>query len=101
VSYSSNQWPGGFTGNLTVVNTGSTAVNNWSLTFTFPGNQQITQGWNGVFSQSGSAVTITAPSWSTSIPANGTINPGFNGSWSGSNPTPTSFKLNGVTCSIA
>jgi hypothetical protein len=28
-----------------------------------------------------------------------TANFGFNGSYSGSNATPTSFKLNGVTCS--
>jgi cellulase/cellobiase CelA1 len=101
VSYAVNQWPGGFTANLTITNSNSSAINGWNLVFTFSGNQQVTQGWNGVYSQSGSQVTITNAAWNGMIPANGSVNPGFNGSWSGSNPVPTSFKLNGITCSIA
>ncbi len=100
VSYAVNQWPGGFTGNITITNTGSSAINGWSLVFTFPGSQQVTQGWNGVFSQSGSKVTITNASWNSTIMTNSSVNPGFNGSWTGSNPSPTSFQLNGTTCSI-
>ncbi len=99
VTYTVNQWPSGFTANLTVTNTGTTALNGWTLTFTFPGTQQITQLWNGVLSQQGSNVTITNASYNGSIPAGASVNPGFNGSWSGSNPSPTSFKLNGSTCS--
>jgi hypothetical protein len=79
--------------------TSSAALNGWTLTFTFPGSQQVQQGWNGQFSQSGSNVTITNMSWNANVGANQAIYPGFNGSWSGSNPAPTSFKLNGVTCS--
>jgi cellulase/cellobiase CelA1 len=99
VSYSVNQWPGGFTANLNI--TTSTALNGWTLAFTFPGSQQVQQGWNGQFSQSGNNVTITNMSWNGNIPANGSINPGFNGSWSGSNPNPTAFTLNGTACSVA
>ncbi|MBO0779219.1 MAG: cellulose binding domain-containing protein, partial [Ktedonobacteraceae bacterium] len=94
-----NQWPGGFTANLTVTNTGTTAINGWSLVFTFPSSQQITQVWNGVGTQQGNKVTITNASYNASIPAGASVNPGFNGSWSGSNPSPTSFTLNGATCS--
>jgi xyloglucan-specific exo-beta-1,4-glucanase len=100
VSYAENQWPGGFTGNITLTNTGSSAINGWSLVFTFPGSQQVTQGWNGVFVQSGSKVTVTNASWNSTLAANSSVNPGFNGSWSGSNPAPTSFQLNGTTCSM-
>jgi poly(hydroxyalkanoate) depolymerase family esterase len=101
VSYSVNQWSGGFTANLTVTNTSSSALNGWTLTFSFPGNQQVTQGWNGVFSQSGNQVTITNASYNAAIPPNGSVNPGFNGSWSGGNPSPTTFTLNGATCSAS
>jgi acetylxylan esterase len=101
VGYSVNQWSGGFTANLTVTNTSSSALNGWTLKFSFPGSQQMTQGWNGVFSQSGNQVTITNASWNAALPANGSVNPGFNGSWSGSNPAPTSFTLNGASCSLA
>ena len=97
-----NPWPGGFGVNITITNTGTTAINGWTLKFTFPGNQQISsQNWNGNFSQSGVNVTITNVSYNASIPINGSAYPGFNLSWSGSNPSPTKFTLNGITCSAA
>jgi hypothetical protein len=99
VTYSVNQWPGGFTGSLTITNTGTTALSSWNLTFTFPGTQQVTQGWNAVFSQTGANVTVTNASWNGSLPAGASVSPGFNASWSGSNPSPTSFSLNGSKCS--
>jgi hypothetical protein len=96
----SNQWPGGFSANITITNTGSAALSNWSLAFTFPASgQSVTQGWNGVFTQSGSTVTVKNASYNGSVPAGGTVSPGFNGSWTGSNPSPTSFTLNGSACS--
>ncbi len=101
VHYTTNQWPGGFTGSLTITNTGTTALSSWKLTFTFPGSQQVTQGWNGVFTQQGANVTVTNASWNGSLPAGASVNPGFNGSWSGSNPAPTAFSLNGAACSVA
>ncbi len=98
-----SQWPGGFTAAITITNTGSTALNGWTLQFSFPGNQQVTQGWNGTYSQHGNSVTVTNASWNGSLPANGGqpgSQPGFNGSWSGSNATPTAFTLNGTSCQV-
>jgi endoglucanase len=100
VSYAVNQWQGGFTANLTITNTSTTTLNGWVLAFTFPGSQKITQGWSGVFAQQGSAVTISNASYSSTLAAGATVNPGFNGSWTGSNPSPTAFSLNGKMCSI-
>ena len=98
-----NQWPGGFGGNIAITNTGTTAINGWSLQFSFPNGQTITQLWNGSVTQSGSAVTITNLSYNAAIAPGATLSstPGFNGAWNGSNTAPTSFKLNGVTCSLA
>ena len=101
VGYSVNQWSGGFTANLTITNTGTSTLNGWTLKFTFPGSQQITQGWNGVFTQSGANVTVTNASYNNTLAPGTSVNPGFNGSWSGSNPNPTGFTLNGSTCSVA
>jgi alpha-L-arabinofuranosidase len=99
----SSQWSGGFNATLSITNTGTTAINGWTLQFSFPGSQTVTQGWNGNFSQSGNVVTVTNASYNGSIPAGATLSgtPGFNGSSSGSNPLPTSFTLNGVTCSTS
>jgi cellulase/cellobiase CelA1 len=95
-----NQWPGGFGATISITNTGTTAINGWTLTFAFANGQSISQLWNGSYSQSGANVTITNASYNGSIAPGATLgsSPGFNGSWSGSNPPPTSFQLNGVTC---
>jgi acetylxylan esterase len=100
VNYAVNQWTGGFTATLTITNTSTSTLNGWRLQFTFPSSQQVTQGWNGVFAQSGANVTITNASYNTTLAAGASVSPGFNGSWSGSNPSPTAFTLNGVACSI-
>ncbi len=96
-----NQWTGGFGANIAITNTGTTAINGWNLQFSFANGQTITQLWNGTFSQTGGAVTITNISYNGSIAPGATLNssPGFNGAWSGSNTIPTPLKLNGVTCS--
>jgi hypothetical protein len=94
------QWQGGFGTALTI--TSSTALNGWSLQFSFPNGQAITQLWNGNYTQSGSTVTITNVSYNATIPAGGSpgSEPGFNGSWTGTNSPPTAFTLNGVSCSV-
>lgn len=98
----SNQWNTGFTATVNITNTGSTAINGWTLNFNFPNGQTIMPSpWNGNFTQSGSMVTITNLSYNGSIPAGGTLSspPGFNASWNGINSPPAAFTLNGATCS--
>ena len=46
VVYSANQWNTGFTANVTIKNTSSSALNGWTLKFTFPSGQTITQAWS-------------------------------------------------------
>jgi len=98
----SNQWNTGFTAGISMTNTGATAINNWNLSFSFPNGQTITQIWNGTFTQSGSSVTITHVGYNASIPPGGTLSspPGFNGSWTGANGSPTAFTLNGAACTV-
>lgn len=97
-----NQWQGGFGASFTITNTSSTAINGWSLQFSFPNGQTITQLWNGTATQSGSAVTVTNASYNASIPAGAALSsePGFNGTWNGTNAPPTTFTLNGKACSV-
>ncbi|WP_127509448.1 glycoside hydrolase family 6 protein [Actinoplanes solisilvae] len=98
VDYTANSWSTGFTGNVAVTNLGDPISGGWRLTWSFPGNQQITQGWSATISQSGQNVTATNPSWSTAIPTNGSVNFGFNANYSGTNTSPASFSLNGTVC---
>ena len=41
-----NAWQGGFQGELTVKNTGSAAVNPWSVTWSWPSGVTLGSGWN-------------------------------------------------------
>ncbi|MFI0795732.1 glycoside hydrolase family 6 protein [Micromonospora rubida] len=98
VDYTTNDWAGGFTANVTIRNLGD-AVSSWNLGFTFPdSSQRVQQGWSAKWSQTGQNVTATNESYNGSIGSGGSVSIGFNGAWSGSNPKPTSFTLNGVTC---
>jgi hypothetical protein len=65
-----NDWNTGFTGALTITNNGSTAMNSWTVSWTYSGNQQLYTSWDGNYTQNGQTVTITNAAW------NGTIAPG-------------------------
>ncbi|MFE4050557.1 cellulase family glycosylhydrolase [Streptomyces sp. YIM B13518] len=95
------EWPGGFQGEVTVRNTGGSAVNGWTLRWTFPADQRITHMWGGTPTQSGSAVSVVSASYTASIPASGSVSLGFTASRTGANPGPTAFSLNGADCSVA
>ncbi|WP_229691722.1 cellulose-binding domain-containing protein, partial [Sphaerisporangium melleum] len=92
-----SEWPGGFGASVNVNNLGD-PIDGWRLTWSFPAGQSITQIWNGTQTQSGAQVTVTNVSYNGSIPTGGSTSFGFNGSWTGSNPVPSSFALNGTTC---
>jgi endo-1,4-beta-xylanase len=99
VTYTKNsEWPGGFTAQVTIANTGTTTINGWSLTFTFPGDQKITSNFNGGFSQTGENATLTNASYNGTIAPGASITDGFQGSWTSSDASPTSFSINGTAC---
>lgn len=99
ISYTQNDWGSGATVNIVINNPTTTAINNWTLAWSFPGNQTITNLWNGAYTQTGQAVSVSNLSYNGSIPANGgSVNFGFNMNYSGANVAPTAFTLNGVAC---
>lgn len=97
VVYATNDWNNGFTANVTIRNLGD-PINGWTLRFAFPGDQRVTQGWSARWSQSGNQVTATNEAWNGNLATGASTSIGFNGSFTGSNPKPTSFSVNGVTC---
>jgi hypothetical protein len=96
----SSQWSGGFGATVNLTNLGD-PINGWTLTWSYGAGQRVTQAWNATVIQNGSQVTARNVSWNGNLATNGTAAFGFNGSWSGSNPAPTTFALNGVTCTGA
>jgi hypothetical protein len=100
VSYPQNDWGSGATVNITIKNNGTTAINGWKLAWTFPGNQQITNMWNATYTQNGASVTATNQSYNSTISAGGSVDFGFNISYTGTNAKPAAFTLNGLACQV-
>lgn len=102
VAYTLNTYTGGFTANVAVTNTSSVAWTSWSVAFTFTGGQKITSFWNTTATESsGAAVTAVNVNYNGAVPVGGTVTFGIQGTWTGSNPPPLGFTVNGNPCSLA
>ncbi|MEV0397320.1 cellulase family glycosylhydrolase [Polymorphospora rubra] len=88
------QWPGGFQGDVKVT-AGSAAIAGWTVSWTFGNGQSVSQSWSANITSSGSAVTARNVAYNGSLPAGGTTNFGFIGSWTGTNGVPA------VTCTAS
>ncbi|GAA0560341.1 glycoside hydrolase family 48 protein [Actinomadura livida] len=97
VAYTANDWGSGFTASIDITNQGD-PLNGWELTYSYSGNQRLTSGWSGRWSQSGSEITVTNESWNGSLGTGATVNVGAQFSYSGTNAEPTVFTLNGTRC---
>jgi O-glycosyl hydrolase len=85
-----NSWPGGLQASVTVTNNTSANLNGWTVHWTLPSGQTISQLWNGVLTVSGSSVTVRNESYNGSIAAHASTTFGLTGTGSsGSTPTPT------------
>ncbi|MFF9643035.1 cellulose binding domain-containing protein [Kitasatospora aureofaciens] len=100
VVYNRNEWSGVMVGNVTVVNNGLGQVNGWSLGFTFPGDNTITNTWNASVSQSGRSVNAQNVSYDATVPQGGSVQWGFRATWSSSDADPSAFRFNGASCAI-
>jgi serine/threonine protein kinase len=92
------QWPGNFSANLTIINTGSIVIHGWTLTFTFSNGQEIYHAWNGNFRQNGAQVSISDAGFNNTLSPGASTTPGIQATVHGQNSAPTSFALNGVPC---
>jgi lysophospholipase L1-like esterase len=82
------QWQGGFQGEVSVRNSGTSTVSGWTVQFTFANGQQVTQAWNATLTQSGSAVSASNLSWNGSLAPNASTTFGFLANWNGTNAAP-------------
>jgi cellulose 1,4-beta-cellobiosidase len=94
-----NDWGTGFTGLVSITNTGTTTMNSWTVTWTYSGNQQIYTSWDGTVTQTGQKVSIANASWNGTIAPGATVSGvGWNANYTGTNTNPTAFYVNGVLC---
>ncbi|MFH9012086.1 cellulase family glycosylhydrolase [Streptomyces sp. NPDC017943] len=94
-------WPGGFQGEIVLRNTGTAAVDGWTLRWTFADGQRVDNLWGGTVTQSGSAVSVTAAPYTATIPAGGSVTLGFTATRGATDSGPAAFTLNGTACSTS
>jgi endo-1,4-beta-xylanase len=92
------EWAGGFTANVTISDTSATAVNGWTVVFTFPGDQKVTNAWNSTATQSGETLTATNAAYNGSIAPGANTSFGFQGTYTSNDSAPSTFTLNGTLC---
>lgn len=97
-------WTGGFTANVTLANTGTMPLGGWTVSWTYPGDQKITNLWSAFYIQTGESVAAHDPfDTNATVPAGASASFGMQGTFTTSDAVPTSFTLtanNGqtVTC---
>jgi mannan endo-1,4-beta-mannosidase len=89
-------WQGGYQGEFTVLNTGTTTTNGWSVTLTLPSGQSTNNLWGGIRSANSGTITVTNESWNGRLAPNGTAVFGYVVNSTGSNGAPTN-----VTCAVS
>jgi Cellulose binding domain len=87
-----NSWQGGFQLGFTVTDSGSAPTTGWTVNYSWPGSQAITQIWSAAETQSGAAVSVTNLSYDGSLSPGGSTTFGL----LGSGATPTS--LGNLSC---
>ncbi|MBB0243757.1 cellobiohydrolase [Streptomyces alkaliphilus] len=87
-----NEWSGGFTGEVAVSCSGA-SLNGWTVSWTFPGDQRLTNAWNAECSQQGNRVTCSNVDWNRSVPDGGSVTLGFNAGGSGQNSRPADLTV--------
>jgi endoglucanase len=98
VVFAPTVWSGGFTADVRITNNGA-ALSTWTVTFTVDPSVRLSSGWNGVWSQSGSTLTVRNTAWNGSLGTGATTSAGLQGTFSGASlPAPTGFTLNGAAC---
>jgi hypothetical protein len=88
-------WGTGFTGYITITNTGTTTINGWTLAFNFA--PAITDIWNAqIVSQNGNDYMVENASWNAAIAPGQSINFGFTAEPDDPGTGPTNYLLNGI-----
>jgi len=96
-----NSWGSGYVATLSVTNTGPSAINGWTLTFSFPATtESLNSGWNANWTSTGQFVHATNVDWNANLAPNGgnSASIGFVGNESGAYPSPAAISLNGTVC---
>ncbi|GAA3432622.1 glycoside hydrolase family 44 protein [Kutzneria kofuensis] len=82
-------WGTGHVATVTVTNDRRTAMTGWQVSWTWPGNQQVTNSWNTTLKQNATSVVATDAGWNGSIGVGGSTTFGIQATGAAASPTLT------------
>lgn len=88
-----------FQADVTVTNAGAQAVEEWELTFAFPGDQRLVSAKSAKFAQTGHDVVLEPPG-KRPIAAGASVALAVTGRYQKGNPLPTAFAVDGTECEV-
>ncbi|MDS1269517.1 glycoside hydrolase family 9 protein [Lipingzhangella sp. LS1_29] len=93
-------WPDGFITQVWVQNLGPDTIEDWTLTWTFPGSQHIDDSWNADVTQDGAQVTVASGDHNAVLHTPDEGKPRHTFGFTGRGPAghPAEFHLNGEPC---
>ncbi|GAA5073360.1 endoglucanase [Thermocatellispora tengchongensis] len=72
-----NSWQGGFQGEATITNTGTSTWSNWSASWTMPSGVSLVNAWNATVTTSGATWTARGPDWARNLAPGASVAVGF------------------------
>ncbi|MGC4877267.1 serine/threonine-protein kinase [Micromonospora sp. DT43] len=89
-----------FTAELTLTNTSARELRDWTMHFTFPGQQKVTKAQPAPVQQQGGTVQIRPAAQRTTLAPGAAEKLTLAGTYSGANPLPVEFRLGDATCGV-
>ncbi|SIN22248.1 serine/threonine-protein kinase [Micromonospora cremea] len=89
-----------FAAELTLTNTGGSALRDWTMSFTFPGQQTVTKAEPTPVHQQGRTVLIRPAAQRTTLAPGAAETFTLAGKYSGANPLPVEFRLGDASCGV-
>jgi hypothetical protein len=96
-----NSWTGGATTNIQIMNNGTQAINDWTISFQLPAGQTVVDGWNATISGTSGTITAKALDWNKTIAPGASASFGYNLRTSSPLSKPPTCTLNGQVLTIA
>ncbi|MCX4469878.1 protein kinase [Micromonospora sp. NBC_01655] len=88
-----------FSAELTLTNTGDRELRNWTMSFTFPGQQTVTKADPSVHQQ-GRTVEVRPAATQGALAPGAARKVALTGRYTGANPLPVEFRLGDTTCRV-
>ncbi|MDG4806353.1 serine/threonine-protein kinase [Micromonospora sp. WMMD1120] len=89
-----------FAAELTLTNSGKQELRDWTMSFTFPGQQSVTKAEPTPVQQHGNTVLVRPAAQRATLAPGAAEKLTLTGKYSGTNPLPVEFRIGDTTCGV-